>query len=50
MDDICADATGPTRIACQKLPDHKGERHGFDLGFMSAAWGYVPTESELQKC
>lgn len=38
MDDICGDVTGPTRIACQKLLDHKGERHGFDLGFMSAAW------------
>lgn len=44
-EETCGERDGGL-FACQKLEGHRGDRHGYNFGWMSAAWGYVPTREE----
>lgn len=46
-DELCWDNDkGWPMIGCQKPKGHHGDRHGYKIGGMSAAWGYAEREDE----
>lgn len=39
---MCLERQHPEgHVYCMKARGHTGDRHAFDWGFMSGAWGYV---------